>query len=231
MGFFVAIELGFSDVESVLARLNRVAEAKRVAFRARLKHFQRLGFPEGVNTGTGKRAIYGVRQLFQLVLAMELTQTGMAPQRVVRTINGNWSNIELQILAALAVPSVYELFHPPLTNADRVLILSPEALRDLADSGDGEYDYHDSVDSTDMAGLSDRLTSEDFSISIGEYYRHIVIQLNPLMMNAVSKVIELRPDLDWKTIFQEVMDLIIERAERLKEAIATIDVGVGNVDS
>lgn len=84
------IELTYSDVESILAELNNVAPDKRVAFRARLKHFQRLGFPEGANTGTGRRAVYTVPMLFKLVLAVELVQVGMPPRLIAEIIDINW---------------------------------------------------------------------------------------------------------------------------------------------
>ncbi len=225
----MGIELGFSDVESVLVHLNRVADGKRVAFRARLKHFQRLGFPEGVNTGTGRRATYGVRHLFQLVIAMEFTQSGMSPQRVVKTINGNWSHIETQILAALSTPEMYELFIPPLTSGERVLIVSPEALKDLTEEGDGEWDYHDSVDSTDIEDLAQRLKSDEVVITVGEFYRHVIIQLRPLAMLTVSCLMHIQPNLTWKAIYTEVFELVMDRIQRLHDAIASIDLKIPNV--
>lgn len=86
----MAIELTYGEVEATLADLNRIADEKRIAFKARLKHFQRLGFPEGANTGTGKRVVYTIPMLFKLVLAVELTQVGMPPKLISEVIERNW---------------------------------------------------------------------------------------------------------------------------------------------
>lgn len=73
----------------MLAAIHQIAEDKRVAFRARLKHFQRLGVPSGVNTGTGKRAAYGLDQLLQLSLAMQMLELGLSPERITVLLQ-NW---------------------------------------------------------------------------------------------------------------------------------------------
>jgi hypothetical protein len=83
MGFGLAI------VEGALAELHFIRPEKRVAFKARLKHLQRLGFPPGVNTGTGRAANYQGQHLFLLGLAFELLQLGLTPERVIKVIGEN----------------------------------------------------------------------------------------------------------------------------------------------
>jgi hypothetical protein len=61
-----------------------------VAFRARLKHFQRLKFPEGVNVGKGRASKYGAGQLITLALALELAELGLTPERIVGLIRGDY---------------------------------------------------------------------------------------------------------------------------------------------
>jgi hypothetical protein len=75
--------LSFGQVESVLAALHKIADEKRVTFQTRLKFFQRLGFPEGVNTGKGKAAGYQAHHVLNLALALELLQLGLSGERQI----------------------------------------------------------------------------------------------------------------------------------------------------
>jgi len=54
--------------------------------RARLKHFQRLGFPPGTNTGTGKRAAYDSSAVLSICLALDLTKMQLTPEEAVALI-------------------------------------------------------------------------------------------------------------------------------------------------
>ena len=80
------LKLTTDEVVDLLVRLYGLDPAKESALRPRLKHFQRLGFPEGVNPGTGRVALYGVKQIFQLALAMELTALGLMPERITKLL-------------------------------------------------------------------------------------------------------------------------------------------------
>jgi hypothetical protein len=63
--------------------MHGVAPARVGALKGRLQHFQRLGFPAGVNTGRGKPAEYGVSAILRIVVAFELLQLGLMPERAV----------------------------------------------------------------------------------------------------------------------------------------------------
>lgn len=84
-----AIRLTFGELEARLARLHEIASAKRTQFQARLRNFQRLGIPQGVASGRGKTAYYGPGQVVEMALALELTQLGLLPERVVAVFNLN----------------------------------------------------------------------------------------------------------------------------------------------
>lgn len=72
------MQLSFSEMESVFSRRFELP-VPTIAFRARLQHLQRSHFPTGVNTGKGKRAVYGWRQLLQLSVALDLIEAGFTP--------------------------------------------------------------------------------------------------------------------------------------------------------
>lgn len=117
--------LGLAAVEGVFASLHNIRDDKRVAFRARLKHLQRLGFPPGVNTGTGKRAEYHGQQIFLLGLALEMLQLGLTPERATHVIQRNYTPICACARLALfglnkdgaEAPSMFVRFDPAALDA------------------------------------------------------------------------------------------------------------------
>lgn len=82
----------YGEVEAALAEMHRIPDEKRVAFKARLKHFQRLGFPKGANTGTGKRVAYTLGMTLHLAVATDLVQLGNTPERIANKIIGEDSS-------------------------------------------------------------------------------------------------------------------------------------------
>lgn len=78
--------LSYSAVESLIAGLHEVMPNRHSALRARLKHLKRLGFPTGVNTGRGVPAQYGADSVIHLLLAFELIQLGLTPERAVNLL-------------------------------------------------------------------------------------------------------------------------------------------------
>jgi hypothetical protein len=212
----VAVELSYADVEATLARLNRIADDKRIAFRARLKHFQRLGFPPGVNTGTGKRAVYTFPLLIMLAFATELTQAGMAPKRVVKTLNHSWDTIEWSLLIAITPGDVWETPQ----DQDLVWMLSPEAMRDLSEEGEGDYDYHESIRVEKIRDLERILLNDDgASPIVGEFYRHLVLQVRPFMAVLMGHVVSVRTDIEPIDLWQDLEAKLVERGRVLKNLL------------
>lgn len=91
------MELLFKQVEAVFADRFGVGPERAVAFRGRLQHLQRLGFPDGVRTGSGKKAGYGWKQVIQLMVALDLIDLGFTPDTAIRRVKGNTD----QLVAAL----------------------------------------------------------------------------------------------------------------------------------
>lgn len=130
----------FGELEASLAAIHDIADTKRTAFQARLKNFHRLGYPVGLKTTKGKAATYSPGQVVEMALALELTELGLPPERVVRVLTLNWYPTAMAIsIAARALlerphgfdehevkegdpPSMFLFFDPaaltPLTNAD-----------------------------------------------------------------------------------------------------------------
>lgn len=80
------MDLSFNQVEAVFTERFAIPENRAVAFRGRLQHLQRLNFPSGVNTGRGKKASYGWKQIIQLVVALDLIDFGMTPDAAARSV-------------------------------------------------------------------------------------------------------------------------------------------------
>lgn len=99
------MEFGFSVVADVLGDGHMIRDNARLAFSARLKHFQRLGFPEGINTGRGRAATYHIGHLIHLAIALELAQLGVTPERAVDYVSDN--RAEVAAIAAKAAHSVF----------------------------------------------------------------------------------------------------------------------------
>lgn len=92
--------LSFGQVEEVLATANNIASERREAFQSRLKQWQKMGFPEGVNVGRGLRAKYGAKQLFQLAFCIRLMALGLTPERSQEVIVKGWPKFRQAMIAS-----------------------------------------------------------------------------------------------------------------------------------
>ena len=110
----------------MLACAHNIRDDRRSAFANRLKNYQKAGFPEGINTGRGRAASYGVGHLLQLAVALELNQLGLTPERAVAAILSDLHNVAMAAaLAAKEGPPQGKFPHPTL------LFLDPTNLNDL----------------------------------------------------------------------------------------------------
>ena len=109
-----------------------------------MRHFQRLSFPAGVNTGKGIKAAYTAESVVSLVVAFELLELGNTPERASYNTRLFWPEIVRAMDAgyqsgpdkwAIAAFHFRQLDHG-IPEADRIRTL----LVDLTSKGDSETD-------------------------------------------------------------------------------------------
>lgn len=128
------MHLLFGEVEALVREQHLIEEHRFSAFRARLKNLQRLGFPDGINTGKGRAARYLPDHVVLIALAMELAEFGLPPERSVRLLQSyrwtiaNWARVAIDE----ASPPLVLLFDPALLS-DEPADLDPHPL-DIATS-------------------------------------------------------------------------------------------------
>lgn len=83
----------FGALEARLAELHGIHSNKRTNFQARLKNLHRHGYPAGVGGRAGKATLYDEGQIAQMIVAVELMQAGLLPERLVETYNSNEQTI------------------------------------------------------------------------------------------------------------------------------------------
>lgn len=94
-----AVQIGFGETELVLRRILDVPESGLATFRSRIKYLRKLGFPPGLNTGKGTRAVYGGSELLQLGLALTLQQVGLTAEGAVTLMADREGDIAAAALA------------------------------------------------------------------------------------------------------------------------------------
>lgn len=94
------MSLDFKQVESTLAGFANIHPERRNAFVARLKQWQKSGFPEGINSGRGRKAQYGATQLYQLALCLLLIELGLTPERAHTVVRLAWDTFRDSIVEA-----------------------------------------------------------------------------------------------------------------------------------
>jgi hypothetical protein len=99
------MDISFKEVERTFAARFGISEGRVAAFRGRLQHLQRQKFfPDRVNTGKGRKAIYGWRQVIQLMVALDLIDQGLTPDAAVERVRGQGATDRL-------VRASYEVVH------------------------------------------------------------------------------------------------------------------------
>ncbi|WP_333839300.1 hypothetical protein [Novosphingobium sp.] len=211
-------------MEATLVALNHISEEKRVAFRARLKHFQRLGFPQGANTGTGKRAVYSAKMFIQLCFAIEFSQMGMTPSRIVQILNDNWDECEASLLFAITPEQATSYWSDDIPLSDLAWIFSPEALRDLTLEGEGKFDYKEYISVLPIDKIPSIMKEEiNYSPVVGEIHRHFIIHLRPFLIRAMELLKYVRPEFDHMSVFKSLEASVVARQADLKRFMDHMD--------
>lgn len=217
------MRLSYSQVLKILSGLNEIAPESDGAFRARLRHFQRLGFPRGSNTGKGKSAEYDLEMLMQLTLAIEFMQAGITPSRIVELVNKNWTAARQNFLLSVMPKGTF------VSGSDKeevdpniALCLSPESLRELTTHGEADHDYYEAFHFRSANSLFELFNDEDFHPLIGTYWRWVIILLRPMMFMLLSRL-EAVTGVDTVQAVRELYDIIIEYEKKMAQIELSID--------
>lgn len=127
------MDYSFAQVVTALAETYAIDHERRGAFVARLQNLQKLGFPEGTNTGRGKAARYSAGHVFLIGVALELIQLGLTPERAKHVIDDDMHAVAMAASMAVyhGVPD-YEIKFPIF------LYLDPAVLRYLCRTSNDE---------------------------------------------------------------------------------------------
>jgi len=79
-GTGAGLVLRYKQVEAALADIANVKPRAMGAFRGKLRHLRNIGLPRLPSPGTGQRIPYSRRQVFEMLLAIELEKMGQAPK-------------------------------------------------------------------------------------------------------------------------------------------------------
>jgi hypothetical protein len=94
-----------SEIDMIISDMIVVPRENRPLVQERVKRLQKLGFPAGINVGSGRRPNYSVTSLFQSVLAWKLFDLGQTPERVIEVLTPNWREIAAGIGQAVVDPN------------------------------------------------------------------------------------------------------------------------------
>lgn len=106
------MEFTYRDVVETFRIKHEIDPGRKSAFKGRLQHFQRQGFPPGVNTGKGKAASYRWRELILLGLALEYAEIGSTPDRSIKEVSKFSDMLVLAVARSLNAGDVAEEERP-----------------------------------------------------------------------------------------------------------------------
>jgi hypothetical protein len=81
------LQISAAQMDEILMAMHQVHPSKKGAFSARTRHLKRLGFPPGANVGRGRSVTYGASELINLLLAFEMAEVGINPERAVKILS------------------------------------------------------------------------------------------------------------------------------------------------
>ena len=122
--------LSFGQVVDVLSEANGLSSSRRERFISRLKQWQKMGFPQGVNVGKGARADYGAKQLFQLAFLMRMLALGLTPERAQSILKTAWDRVQDAITSVTMLSAETK-------GGGHYLLVRMDALTELKDGHDG----------------------------------------------------------------------------------------------
>ncbi len=138
------MELSAAQMDEVIMAIHGIAPEKRGALEARTRHFKRLGFPRGANVGRGRSVRYEVGQVISMLLAFELSEFGINPERIAALLS-KAGRLELPI-ANDFVERMQKQDRPNL-----IIHIDPRALGILGDTDEDASNWLGDNDAVDFA--------------------------------------------------------------------------------
>lgn len=84
--------LTYGQLELALSLYMGIHPDRVGTFRARIKQFQRLQFPSGVNVGRGVKMTYSGEHLFKVATALQLISLGQPAMTAANIVESNWED-------------------------------------------------------------------------------------------------------------------------------------------
>jgi hypothetical protein len=106
------ISITFGQLEAMLSVSHDIASDKRTAFQARLKNLHRLGLLSALGAGRGRAAQYRAGDIVEMALALELSQLGLSPERVVTLLNGEANRYPMAMCVRMAAREIQTTLGP-----------------------------------------------------------------------------------------------------------------------
>ena len=223
MGF----ELSFGQVEAVLAKLNKIADHKRVAFMSRLKHLQKNGCPDRQKRpGRGKPGAYSFSELMQTAIAVDLLQSGLPPALAAKIATGTWLGIRATVyIATFLKADVDEINEARVRDGleerdypDTWLwMVSPEALRDMTTDGTSEWDHYEAMMPVRLSDAAEQLEKGSAVGVFGRGWRTLVINGTALTQAVMSIVAHHFRFAEWKAMRDDIKVEMDEDEARFEE--------------
>lgn len=91
-----------AELLDLVAKVMEVPPERRSALLGRFQHLQRLSLIKGINPGRGSAAEYKANHLIVVLIAFQMLQLGVTPERAVTIIQQNQDRIRLSIGLSLA---------------------------------------------------------------------------------------------------------------------------------
>lgn len=221
----MGLELTFGQVEAVLAMMNNIASDKRPAFTARLKHLRSNGLPRGNRPGRGKAGSFGFGQLMQMIIALELIQSGIPPALAAKIVLGNWYSLRITVLLATYNQTELRRLEPPAMESEWLWVLTPETLRDLSDAGGGKFDHYEAIATIGMSDIGAHIEAGQAVGVIGEARRKLILNGTAITRAAILLIAFHFGFATVEDLRGDVQAEVTREQQALDEAIANLPKG------
>jgi hypothetical protein len=116
----------YGQVERILCDINGIRGDRVKTFRARLKHYRRIGIAPSA-PGKGRVIDYSLDDIMSWAIVVELAQAGLDPTVVKRLIDV-WGRSAIDTLTRADDPTIHLLIYQPALVSDPEASTDPDAI-------------------------------------------------------------------------------------------------------